>query len=49
MDGAREGKESLNWRVMAHTENIDQVEGVHGSYHGQAIHGHWCSRGIRNK
>jgi hypothetical protein len=31
------------------TQNIKHVVGVHGSYHGQAIHGHWCSRGIRNK
>jgi hypothetical protein len=38
--GEGEGKENLNEKLLAHIQNIEQVEGVHGSYHGQAIHGH---------
>jgi hypothetical protein len=33
---------------MAHRQNIEHVEGVHGSYHGQAIQAHRCSRSIRS-
>jgi hypothetical protein len=33
---------------MAHRQNIEHVEGVHGSYHGQAMQAHRCSRSIRS-
>jgi hypothetical protein len=35
--GEGDGKESLNERLLAHTQNIEQVVGVCCSHHGQAI------------